>query len=77
MQTETPQQVIPMLAEAQPRKMPLMTNPEKSDHFAIGVTSDQYWLITGMAHGNRTNRKAMLQEIIDHYIKYTFSKEST
>ena len=77
MLTETPQQVIPMLAEAPPRKMPLMSNPEKSDHFAIGVTSDQYWLITGMAHGNKINRKAMLEMVIDHYIKYNFSREST
>ena len=54
-----------------------MVNPDKSSNFAIGVNPEHYWLITGLAHGNHTNRKAMLDEIIDYYIKCTFSKEST
>ena len=63
-----------MLTET--RAMPSMVNPDKSSNFAIGVSPEHYWLITGLAHGNHTNRKAMLDEIIDHYIKCTFSKEA-
>ena len=66
-----------MNTETTPRKMPSMANPEKSDHFAVGVATEHYWLITGLAHGNKINRKAMLELIIDHYIKCTFSKEGT
>ena len=58
-----------------PRKLPKMSNPQKSDNFAIGVTPEHYWLITGMAQGGGTNRSKMLETIIDHYIKTTFSRE--
>lgn len=52
-----------------------MVNPTKSDSFAIGVTAEHYWLITGMAQGRASNRSSTLEEIIEHYIKCTFAKE--
>lgn len=52
-----------------------MSNPAKSDSFAIGVTAEHYWLITGMAQGRSNNRSGVLEEIIEHYIKCTFAKE--
>ena len=56
-------------------KMPKMTNPEKTDKFAIGVSAEHYWLITGLAQGKTINRTKMLGQIIDHYIKCTFAGE--
>jgi hypothetical protein len=58
-----------------PRKLPKMSNPEKSDKFAIGVSPEHYWLITGLAQGKGINRTKMLSDIIDHYIKCTFAGE--
>ena len=58
-----------------PRKLPRMSNPDKDKHFAIGVSPEHYWLITGLAQGNNCNRTVMLSNIIDHYIKNTFAKE--
>lgn len=58
-----------------PRKLPKMTNPEKVGSFAVAVTPEHYWLITGLAQGSNTNRSRMLETIIDHYIKCTFAKE--
>ena len=58
-------------------KMPKMSNPEKSDKFAIGVSAEHYWLITGLAQGKNSNRTRMLEQIIDHYIKCTFAGEKT
>lgn len=55
------------------RKLPKMSNPEKSDKFAIGVTPEHYWLITGLAQGKGMNRTRLLAQIIDHYIKCTFA----
>lgn len=57
------------------RRLPKMSNPAKSDSFAIGVTAEHYWLITGMAQGRSNNRSGVLEEIIEHYIKCTFAKE--
>ena len=57
------------------RKLPKMSNPEKTDKFAIGVSPEHYWLVTGLAQGKNTNRTNMLANIIDHYIKCTFAKE--
>lgn len=56
-------------------RMPKMSNPEKVGSFAIGVSSEHYWLITGLAQGKNINRTRMLEQIIDHYIKCTFAKE--
>lgn len=52
-----------------------MTNPGKSGGFAIGVSPEHYWLITGLGQGKSIHRTKMLSEIIDHYIKCTFAKE--
>lgn len=57
------------------RTLPKMSNPDKTDKFAIGVSPEHYWLITGLAQGNKNNRTTMLASIIDHYIKCTFAKE--
>lgn len=57
------------------RTLPKMSNPDKTDKFAIGVSPEHYWLITGLAQGNKNNRTKMLESIIDHYIKCTFARE--
>lgn len=64
-----------MNAQVKRPKMPRMTNPTKSEGFAIGVTTEHYWLITGIAQGKLSNRSSVLEEIIEHYIKCVFSKE--
>ena len=53
-----------------PRKMPaIKKHSTKSDGFAIGVTASHYWTITALAEGKKSNRMAVLEEVIDHYIK--------
>lgn len=49
-------------------------NIGKQDSFAIGVTKEHYWMITGIAMGRNVGRKIILEEIINEYSK-TLSKK--
>ena len=62
------------VAAKKPRKLTKLSNPEKTTGFAIGVTPEHYWMITGMAAVKNSNRTVVLEEIIDHYIKTGLAK---
>lgn len=49
-------------------------NIEKQSSFAIGVTKEHYWMITGIAMGRNVGRTVILEEIINAYSK-TISKK--
>jgi len=49
-------------------------NIQKQDSFAIGVTKEHYWMITGIAMGRNVGRTVVLEEIINAYAK-TLSKK--
>lgn len=52
------------------RKMPPVNkNSKKNDGFAIGVTASHYWMVTALADGRKSNRSAVLEEIIDYFIQ--------
>ena len=52
------------------RRMPVINkNSKKNDGFAIGVNTSHYWMITALAEGKRSNRMAVLEEVIDYYIQ--------
>lgn len=50
-------------------------NIEKQDSFAIGVTKEHYWMITGIAMGRNVGRKTVLEEIINAYSKTLNKKD--
>ena len=54
--------------------MPATLNPKKTDSFAVGVTTQHYWVITALAEGRGSNRYRMLEEIIEFYINNKLSK---
>ena len=61
--TKSPGRVVP-------RAMPLVNkNSKKSEGFAVGVTASHYWMITALADGKKTNRMAVLEDIIDYFIQ--------
>lgn len=41
----------------------------KTEGFAIGVSQPHYWVISALASGKKTSRTAILQGIIDTYIR--------
>lgn len=47
----------------------LLTSKHKTEGFAIGVTQPHYWVISALASGKKTTRTAILQGIIDQYIR--------
>jgi hypothetical protein len=47
----------------------ILTSKNKTDGFAIGVTQPHYWVISALASGKKTTRTAILQGIIDQYIR--------
>lgn len=52
------------------RKMPAVKkNSKKNDGFAVGVTASHYWMITALADGRKSNRMAVLEEVIDYFIQ--------
>lgn len=53
-------------APRKPRKL-VTGNPDKKDNFAIGVSADNYHLITKIAIANNMNRQQMLDDILDAY----------
>ena len=50
-------------------------NTSKQDSFAIGVTKEHYWMITGIAMGRNVGRKIILEEIINAYTKTLNKKD--
>ena len=51
------------------RKMPAVKkNLKKIDGFAVGVSTSHYWMITALAEGRKSNRTAVLEEIIEYFI---------
>jgi hypothetical protein len=62
------------MTSTKPRKMPATLNPKKTDSFAVGVTTQHYWVITALAEGRGSNRSRMLEEIIEFYINNKLSK---
>lgn len=47
----------------------LLAAKSKTDGFAVGVTQPHYWVISALASGRKTTRTAVLQGIIDQYIR--------
>jgi hypothetical protein len=47
----------------------LIAPKQKTEGFAIGVSQPHYWVISALASGKKTNRSAVLREIIDQYIR--------
>jgi hypothetical protein len=62
------------MTDSKSRKMPATLNPKKTDGFAVGVTTQHYWVITALAEGRGSNRSRMLEEIIEFYINNKLSK---
>lgn len=61
---------VKKLRAVKPRPMPdRQVNPKKSEGFAIGVTPSHYWMVTALAAGRKSNRRAILEEVIDFYIQ--------
>lgn len=52
-----------------------MSNPTKQDKFAVGVSKDHYWLITGIANGKNQTRSAVVHDIIEYYINHAFASK--
>ena len=50
-------------------------NISKQDSFAIGVTKEHYWMITGIAMGRNVGRTVVLEEIINAYAKTLNKKD--
>ena len=47
----------------------LLVPKSKTEGFAVGVTQPHYWVISALASGRKTTRTAVLQGIIDQYIR--------
>ena len=47
----------------------LIASKHKTEGFAIGVSQPHYWVISALASGKKTNRSAVLRDIIDQYIR--------
>jgi hypothetical protein len=61
--------------KAKRRKLPNRALPEKKvGSFAIGVSTNDYWLITALAQSKGINRTAMLETIVAHYAQTVLSK---
>jgi hypothetical protein len=56
-------------AKAVKKQEVVLTSKHKTDGFAIGVTQPHYWVISALASGKKTTRTAILQGIIDQYIR--------
>jgi len=56
-----------------PRPMP-QVNKKKTESFAIGVSPAHYWMITALAEGRKSNRMAVLEEVIDNFIQNKLSE---
>lgn len=50
-------------------------NIQKQEGFAIGVTKEHYWMITGSAMGRNVGRTVVLEEIINSYAKTLTKKD--
>ena len=50
-------------------------NIDKQINFAIGVTKEHYWMITGIAMGRNVGRTVILEEIINAYAKTLNKKD--
>lgn len=46
-----------------------LASKHKTEGFAIAVTQPHYWVISALASGKKTTRMAILQGIIDQYIR--------
>jgi len=55
--------------KTQAKKPEGLAPKHKTDGFAIGVTQPHYWVISALASGKKTTRTAILQGIIDQYIR--------
>ena len=52
-----------------------MQTATKKESFAIGVTPEHYWFVSGIASGTNKARTKTLEEVIDFYIKHAIAKE--
>ena len=55
--------------KAQSKKSEVLAPKHKTEGFAIGVSQPHYWVISALASGKKTTRTAILQGIIDQYIR--------
>jgi hypothetical protein len=56
--------------KAMKRNIDTLAGPKhKTEGFAIGVSQPHYWVISALASGKKTNRSAVLRDIIDQYIR--------
>ena len=60
----------PKKVKAEKKKADTLTaSKHKTEGFAIGVSQPHYWVISALASGKKTNRSAILRDIIDQYIR--------
>ena len=60
----------PKTVQAEKKKADtLIASKHKTEGFAIGVSQPHYWVISALASGKKTNRSAILRDIIDQYIR--------
>ena len=55
--------------KVQAKKSEVLAPKHKTEGFAIGVSQPHYWVISALASGKKTTRTAILQGIIDQYIR--------
>jgi hypothetical protein len=64
-------------APKNPKKgLEISTHKHKTEGFAIGVNQPHYWVISALASGKKTTRTAILQGIIDQYIRDVLTEVS-
>jgi hypothetical protein len=64
-------------APKNPKKgLEILTHKHKTEGFAIGVNQPHYWVISALASGKKTTRTAILQGIIDQYIRDVLTEVS-
>ena len=62
-------QVKDRMKAAKKKPETLIAPKQKTEGFAIGVSQPHYWVISALASGRKTTRTAVLQGIIDTYIR--------
>lgn len=58
------------------KKTEIVLPKHKTEGFAIGVSQSHYWVISALASGKKTSRTAILQGIIDKYIREVLTEVS-
>jgi hypothetical protein len=65
---------VPVVAVKKPPRLMPQVNKKKTENFAIGVSPSHYWMITALAEGRKSNRMALLEEVIDYFIQNKLSE---